>query len=145
MNLHAQIPQKFALVITLALFMVGCGKQEETVTTPPTAASEPAFPTGNGDKVMVMTIADCDKLPDPKPTDDSAAGRATAVSQGVATRAACKKEVTALQDKPNADLARIRAIKEKEQADQADRKISEKEWGRRIKEGGSQPIRELKY
>lgn len=135
---------KAALLVALTLALAGCGKQEEQPAASPAAAvSSPAFPTGNGDKVL--TAADCDKLPDPKRVDESAAGRATAVSQGVAARAACKKEAAAQLDKPNADLARIREIKEKEQVDHADRKISEKEWGKRVKEGGSKPVREFKY
>ena len=124
-----------ALLVALSLALVGCGRQEE-----PAAAA--AFPAGNADKPL--TLAECERLPDPKPADDSAASKATAVSQGVAAREACKKEV-ALQDKPNADLARIREIKEKEQADQAARKISEKEWGQRINESAGKPIKEYKY
>jgi len=138
MVLHAHTT-KAALLVALTLALAACGKQDEQ----PDAASAPAFPTGNDDKAM--TLADCDKLSDPKPADDSAAGRAAAVGQGQATRAACKKEVTAQQDKPNADLTRIREIKEKEQADQANRKISEQEWGKRLNEGANKPIKEYKY
>lgn len=134
---------KAALLLGLALALVACGKQDSPATASAAAASSSAFPAGNGD--TVLTAADCDRLPDPKASDDSAAGRATAVSQGVAARAACKKAAAAQQDKPNADLARIREIKEKEQADLADRKISDKEYGKRFVEGGSQPIREFKY
>jgi hypothetical protein len=135
---------KATLLVALSLALVACGKQDEPpVVSAPAAASAPAFPTGNGTKPM--TPADCDKLPDPKPADDSAAGRATAVSQGLAARAACKKELAMQQDKPNADLARIREIKEKEQADQAERKISEKEWGKQLNEGSGKPLKEYKF
>lgn len=126
---------KAALLVAFVLALAACGKQEE----PPTATP---FPTGN-DKVL--TVAECEKLPDPKPRDDSAAGRATAVSEGVAARAACKKTAEAAQDKPNADLARIREIKEKEQAEQAARKVTEAEWKKGIKEGGAKPVKEYKY
>ena len=124
-----------ALLLALAIALTACGKQDEQPA--------PAFPMGNGDKAT--TLADCDKLPDPKPADDSAASRGGAVAQGQAARAACKKEFAARQDKPNADLARIREIKEKEEADRAQRKVSEEEWKRAIKEGSSAPLREYKY
>lgn len=135
---------KAALLVALTLALAACGKQDaQPDASTPTAASAPAFPTGNGDKAM--TLADCDKLPDPKPVDDSAAGRAAAVGQGQAARADCKREVTAKQGKPNADLARIREIKEKEDADREARKVSEAEWKQGIKEGAKQPIKEYKY
>lgn len=136
MFLHAHTT-KAALLVGLTLALAACGKQEDQ------PAASPAFRTGNGEKVR--TAADCDKLPDPKPADESAAGRATAVSQGVAARAACKKEVAAQQDKPNADLARIREIKEKEEAERVGRKVSEEEWKRGIREGASRPLKEYKY
>jgi hypothetical protein len=131
MSLYAYTT-KGALIVALSLVLAACGKE------PPTLG--PAFPAGNP-----LTAADCDKLPDPKPADDSAAGRATAVSQGVAARAACKKEVAARQDKPNADLARIREIKEKEEAERTAAKQTDEQFKRGLKEGGSQPLRELKY
>ena len=77
MVLHAHTT-KAALLVALTLALAACGKQDaQPDASTPAAASTPAFPTGNGDKVM--TLADCDKLPDPKPADDSAAGRAAAV------------------------------------------------------------------
>jgi hypothetical protein len=144
MSLHAYTT-KSALIVALSLVLAACGKQDEqpTAASASQLASAPAFPAGNSDKPL--TLAQCEKLPDPKPAHDSAAGRATAVSQGVAARAACKKEVAAQQDKPNADLARIRAIKEKEQADEASREVSNKEWFRGLKEGAGKPIRDYKY
>lgn len=143
MVLHAHTT-KAALLVALTLALAACGKQDEQpAASTPAAASAPAFPTGNGDKQM--TLAECDKLPDPKPADESAAGRAAAVGQGQAARAACKKEVAAQQDKPNADLARIREIKESEQAERDARKVSEAEWKRGVKEGAKQPIKEYKY
>jgi len=133
MSLHAYTT-KGALIVALSLVLAACGKQDQPAAP---------FPTGNGQSPMSAT--DCDKLPDPKPADDSAAGRATAVSQGAAARAACKKEVAAHQDKPSADIARMREIMEKQEAERGARKISEKEWGRRLNEGASKPIKEYKY
>lgn len=137
MSRHAYTT-KGSLIVAFLLVLAACGKQDEPAAPPTASASAPAFPAGNAN-----SLADCDKLPDPKPRDDSAAGRATAVSEGVAARAACKK--AAANPQANADLARIREIKEKEQADLAARKVSEEEWKRGVKEGSSQPIRELKY
>lgn len=131
---------KAALTFALALVLAACGKQESEPTNP-AAASSPAFPTGNNEKHL--TLADCDKLPDPKPADESAAGRAAAVGQGQAARAACKKEVAASQ--PNADLARIREIKENEEADRVGNKKSEQEWRQGVKQGSKQPIKEYKF
>lgn len=124
-----------ATIVALSLALASCGKQEQAapITVEPTKAAAPP------------TAADCDKLPDPKPHDDSAAGKATAVSEGVAARDACKRAVSTQQDKANADLARIRAIKEKEEAERSARKVSEGEWKRGVKDGSKQPIKEYKY
>ena len=131
---------KAALLVALTLALAGCGKQDEKSSAASTAgAASASIPAGNGDKTLLL--AECDKLPDPKATDNSAAGRATAVSQGVAARAACRKEV----EQPNADLARIREIMEKEQAGKQAREVSNKEWFNGVKEGGKKPIRDLKY
>lgn len=135
---------KAALLVAMSLALAACGKpDEQPAASAPAAASVPGFPAGTSDKAA--TLADCDKLPDPEPADDSAAGRATAVSKGVAARADCKKQVTAQQDKSSADLARIREIKEKEQADIASRKTSEEEWGKRLNESANKPIKKYKY
>jgi len=132
MALRTKTP-KGPLILTLLLVLSACSKQE-----PPKDAE-------NAQQAPV-SAADCDKLPDPKPNDDSAAGRATAVSEGMAARAACKKAAAVdPQAKANADLARIREIKEKEQADQAARRISEREWGQRINESSGKPIKDYKY
>jgi hypothetical protein len=133
MSLHAYTT-KGALIVALSLVLAACGKQDQPATP---------FPTGNGQ--APLTAADCDKLADPKPADDSAAGRATAVSQGVAARAGCKKEVAAQQDKPNADLARMREIMEKQEAERSAAKQSDEQFKRGLKEGAKQPIREFKY
>jgi hypothetical protein len=53
--------------------------------------------------------------------------------------------VSSHQDKANADLARIRAINEKEEAERSARKVSEEEWKRGVKDGSKQPIKEYKY
>ena len=125
-----------AFLVVLALSLGACSKQDDQ-------AAGTAFPTGNGDKPL--TLAQCDAIPDPKPADDSAAGRSTAVSLGLSARSACRKAVSMQADKPNADLARIREIKEKEEAERTSSKISEEEWKRRIKEGSSAPLKEYKY
>lgn len=143
MALHAYTTRT-ALLIALTLALTACDKQD-TQPDASTAATASAalFLTGNGDKAM--TLGDCDKLPDPKPADTSAAGRAAAVGQGQAARADCKRDVAAKQAKPNTDLARIHEIKEKEDAAGEARKASESEWKRGIKEGAKQPIKEYKY
>lgn len=134
MSLHAHTT-KGALIVAFSLVLAACGKQEQPPATP--------IPTGN-DKPTI-TAADCDKLPDPKPTDDSAAGKATAVSQGIAARAACKKGVEAQQDKSNADLARMREIMEKQEAERSAAKQSDEEFRRGLKEGAKAPLRNFKY
>lgn len=140
MAVHAHIARG-ALFIAVALALAACTKQDDQAgAAAPAAASAPAFPTGN-DKSM--TAADCDKLPDPMPADDSAAGRAAAVGQGQAARAACKKDVAAQQ--PNADLARIREIKENEEAERLGRNKSEAEWRQGVKEGSKQPVKKYTY
>lgn len=143
MSLHTHM-SKAAMLILLLLVLAACGKQEDEGVAPASVpVSMPHLPAPVVEQAM--TPADCDKLPDPKPESDSAASRAAAVSQGMAARAACKKYVAAQDFKANDDLARIRAIKEKEQADLADRKVSEEEWAARVKEGGSKPVRQFSY
>lgn len=133
-----------ALVLALSGLLAGCDKAEEKqVAAIAASAAQDAFPVGNASPAL--KAGDCENIPNPKPTDDSAASQATAVSQGMAARAACKKAADAALEKPNADLARIREIKEKEQADEASRKISEKEWGKRLNEGAGKPIKDYKY
>lgn len=133
MSLHAHTT-KGALIVALSLVMAACGKQEPAATS---------LPAGNG--AAPLTVADCDKLPDPKPTDDSPTGKATAVSLGIAARRDCKKVIERQQSAANADLTRIREIKEREEAERTSRKISEEEWKRRVKEGGKAPVKEYKY
>nr|WP_317623796.1 hypothetical protein [Acidovorax sp. SUPP3334]BDH38362.1 hypothetical protein AVHM3334_23185 [Acidovorax sp. SUPP3334] len=114
------------LATAFAAALTACGKPDEP-TSPQTAKF------------------DCNALPDPSPTDDSAAARATASAQGSAAREACKKSPRSDQDIARADLARIREIKEKEQRELADKKISEKEWGKQLNKGADTPIKEYKY
>jgi hypothetical protein len=135
---------KAALLVAVTLALSACGKQDEQPAPPTsTAASGPTFPTGNGDKPM--TLADCDKLSNPKTADDSAAGLATAAAQGLKARADCKKEVAAQQDKPNADLARIREIKEGEEAERRRSAKSDEEFFKRIKEASKAPLRKFDF
>lgn len=135
---------KAALLVAVTFALSACGKQDEQSAAPtPAATSAPAFPTGNGDKQM--TLADCDKLPNPKTADDSAAGLATAAAQGLKARSDCKKEVAARQDKPNADLARIREIKEGEEAERRRSAKSDEEYFKRIKEAGKTPLKQFDF
>ena len=131
---------KVALLMALTLALAACGKQD-TPSGAAASASAASFPTGNGDKSL--TFAGSDKLPEPKPADDSAAGRAAAVGLGQAARAACKKDLVAQQ--PNADLARIREIKEHEEADRLGHKKSEEEWKQGVKDGAAQPLKKYSY
>lgn len=125
-----------ATIVALSLLLAACGKQEQ----PAPPAVEPANAAA-----APLSAAECEKLPDPKPRDDSAAGKATAVSEGMAARDACKRALSSQQDKTNADLARIREIKEKEEAERKAKKVSEDEWKRGIKDGSKQPVKEYKY
>lgn len=135
MALHAHI-NTGALIVALSLALAACGKQEQP-TTPASEAKTQA----------PLTAADCDKLPDPKPRSESAAGRATAISEGVAARSACKRAVAAQADQnsPNADLARIREILEKQEAEREAQKVSEKEWGKNINQDSGKPFKQYKY
>ena len=120
-----------ALYVVGAVLVSACTKEEPVVPS--------VVPS-----VGAQTTADCDKVPDPKSLDESAAGRATAVSQGVAARAACKRELSSA-NKGNADLRRIREIQEKEQADRDSRKVSEEQWRRDMKRGASAPLKQYSY
>ena len=127
---------KTASVVTISLMLAACSKKEESpVPTDPTETAH----------TVPRNEADCDNLPNPKPLDDSAAGRSRAVSEGMAARDICKKAMTNQKETSHADLARIREIKEKEQADRSASKQSEEEWKKGMKEGGSRPLQGLKY
>lgn len=132
MSLQAGVNSS-ALIVTLAIALAGCGKKEEPGAAPASESSASA----------PLTAADCDRMPNPSPTDDSAAGRSTAVSQGVAARAACKRAASAPE--ANADLARMREIMEKQEAERKGQKLSNEESARRVKEAGKAPVKEYKY
>jgi hypothetical protein len=81
----------------------------------------------------------CTKTDDaPKPVDDSAAGRAAAAIS------ASSAPLNAT-DKANADLAKIRDIKEKEQADNHASKRRGDSISSDMVKGASKPLRDLKY
>ena len=133
MNMHS-FTVRGTLVLVLMLSMAACSKKEDKM-------APAAIPTGNAAKVL--SAADCDKLPDPAPRDGSAAARATAISEGVAARMACKKAASESHDPQ--DLARIRAIQEQQEADRQASKKSEADFRQGLKEGAAKPIQELKY
>jgi hypothetical protein len=89
--------------------------------------------------IAAALSAGCTKTEEaPKPVDDSAAGRAAAAIS------ASSAPLTTT-DKANADLAKIREIKEKEQADnQASKKRGDSISSDMVK-GASKPLRDLKY
>lgn len=120
-----------AAIVALSLALVACGKQEQPAPTPaePTKVAAP------------LSAVECDKLPDPPPADDSAAGRANAVSAGIAARNECKKAGAAKPD----DLAKMRQLMEKEAADREAAEKRLKSNSEAIKEGGARPIRDLKF
>lgn len=136
-----------SLTIGILALLAGC-EQGETPRAPAMAPAEaPASASQHVRQASApMTVAECDRLRDPVPADMSAASRATSVVQGIANRAACKREVEAAQNSvATAELTRIREIKEKEQADLREQKISEKEWAKRLNEGAGKPVKEYKY
>lgn len=114
------------LAVAAVVSLAGCGKSDEQTLS-------------KGAPI------NCNALADPRPADESAAARAAATAQGMAAREACRKPPSSAQDKANADLARIREIKEKEQKELNDKKISEKEWGKQLNKGANTPIKEYKY
>lgn len=126
---------KSAFIAALTLELAACGKQEGSVPGESITSPTP------------ITAADCDKLPDPRPLDESAAGKARALMEGQNARELCKKTINAQQanDQSNADLARIRAIKEKEEAEREASRMSAKEASDALKKGSAEPLRELKF
>ena len=131
---------KTASVVTISLMLAACSKKEESpVPTDPTETAH----------TVPRNEADCDNLPNPKPLDDSAAGRSRAVSEGMAARDICKKANASQQKKKksdsDSDISRIREIKEKEenQREKTDKRNSQS--GEAAAEGARRPIRELNY
>lgn len=144
MTERAKPTQRWSAMALLTVVLVaGCEKPDDQATVAPPAAAPPATAA----QQSTLNAADCDRLADPAPTDNSAAGRATAISQGMAARQACKRAANAgsAPNQANADLARIRAIKEQEVAEKDATKISEAEWKERMRKGANAPLRELKY
>jgi hypothetical protein len=125
---------KLAAAITVALTfaLLGCSdKPEEGVNT------------------QADAIATCESLKDPQPKDDSATARGVAVAEGIAARNACKNAVLGRATKetsdPNKDLARLRELAEKEDAEKSASKKAGKEFFQGVKEGGAKPLQGLKY
>ena len=67
------------------------------------------------------------------------------MSLGQHARADCAREVERRLDQPNADLARIREIKEKEQADLTQAQKSDREFFSNINKSAGQPLKKYKY
>jgi hypothetical protein len=118
-----------SLLVAGVVFVSACTKEE---------------PVGPSTSAVVQSASDCDKVPDPKSSDESAAGRAAAATQGASARAACKRDISAF-DKGNADLRRIREIQEKQQAERDSRKVSEEQWRHDMKRGASAPLKQYSY
>jgi hypothetical protein len=123
---------KLAITFALALALLACGdKPPETTTSQPDA------------------LATCEALKDPQPKDDSATARGVAVAEGIAARNACKNAVLGQADKdvndPNKDLARLRELAEKDDAEKAAAKAKSKTFSDAASEGARAPIKEYKY
>lgn len=124
-----------SLIAVLALALAACNKQED---------SAPA-PVGGAATSPPLAAAECDLVPDPAPVDGTPTGKSTAVSRGIAARAACKKAASASQASSNTDVLRIREMMEKREAERAESKASGEEWSRRMKEGGKAPLEKVPY
>lgn len=134
MNLPTtSIPTRLVFA-SLVILLAACSKQEP---------STESFPVGNGGDAL--SAGECERIPDPPALDDSAASRSIAVSQGVALRAACKENARLQSDAGNSDLARIRAIKEKEDAQSTSSALSQKQYNNEAKDAASKPRIEIKY
>lgn len=123
---------KLAIAFALALALLGCGdKPPETTTSQPDA------------------LATCEALKDPQPKDESAAARGVAVAEGIAARNACKNAVLGHADKdvndPNKDLARLRELAEKEDAEKAATSAKGDANAKAFSEGMTAPRKEYKY
>jgi hypothetical protein len=124
---------KLAIAFALALALVGCSDKPSEATT----TSQPD------------ALATCEALKDPQPIDESAAARGVAVAEGTAARKACKNAVLGQADKavnnPNKDLARLRELAEKEDAEKAVATAKSKSFSDAASEGARAPIKEYKY
>jgi hypothetical protein len=123
---------KLAITFALALALLACGDKPE-----------------EGANTQADALATCEGLKDPQPKDDSAAARGVAVAEGIAARNACKNAVLGQADKevsdPNKDLARLRELAEKEDAEKAAAKAKSKTFSEAASEGARAPIKEYKY
>lgn len=125
-------PPKLAITFALAVALLACGDKPE-----------------EGASTQADALATCERLKDPQPKDDSAAARGVAVAEGIAARNACKNAVLGQADKevsdPNKDLARLRELAEKEDAEKAAAKAKSKTFSKAASEGARAPIKEYKY
>jgi hypothetical protein len=123
---------KSAVALALGFALIGCAEKPE-----------------EGANTQAEAMATCEGLKDPQPKDDSAAARGVAAAEGIAARNACMKAVLGQADKkvsdPNKDLARLRELAEKEDAEKSAVKNSDKEFFEGVKEGGAKPLQGLKY
>jgi hypothetical protein len=86
----------------------------------------------------------CERIADPKPSDDSPTSKARAVSDGIALREDCAKRLGA-SSPGSEDLAKIRSIKETEQAEKDAKRISDKEYSDALAKSGSAPRTKITY
>jgi hypothetical protein len=123
---------KSAVALALGFALIGCAEKPE-----------------EGANTQAEAMATCEGLKEPQPKGDSAAARGAAAAEGIAARNACMKAVLGQADKkvsdPNEDLARLRELAEKEDADKAATKARSKSFSEAASEGARAPIKEYKY
>lgn len=123
---------KLAITVALTFALLGCSDKPE-----------------EGANTQADAIAACESVKDPQPKDDSATARGVAVAEGIAARNACKSAVLGQATKetsdPNKDLARLRELAEKEDAEKMSAKERDRARAEAASQGAREPIKEYKY
>jgi hypothetical protein len=123
---------KSAVALALGFALIGCAEKPE-----------------EGANTQAEAMATCEGLKDPQPKDDSAAARGVAAAEGIAARNACKKAVLGQADKevsdPNKDLARLRELAEKQDAEKSANTLKSDGNAKAFSEGMKAPRKEYKY
>ena len=100
------------------------------------AASAPVAHPASAAASAQASAASCDKLADPRPADGSATGRAVAVTQGQANRAACRRAALAATNK---------AAAPSQLKTRPSRNLTEKEYFDATNAAKGKPIQTYKY
>ena len=123
---RCQLIRAAALIVAASLALAACDQRKQAPADSPSQAAA-STPLGSA---ISTTAVDCERSAD---------------LQSSPLRAACQKAVVASPTTSDSDLARIRQIMEKQEAERAAQNAADKEYRRRLSEAGKAPLKQYKY